>query len=65
MDTLTSPKRLVIVGDDEGQDSDVVEEISDILDSHEVLLYSIQKLDPLVSDIKMNAYKNGPSTTFP
>lgn len=63
MDSL-SPKRLVIVGDDEGQDIGVVREITDVLKDNSVVFYSMQSVDPLIADIKLNAIKNRPSTTF-
>lgn len=51
---LINPKKLVVVGDDEDQDEDVVEEINNILSSHDVLFYPMSKVSPLVNDIKQN-----------
>ena len=52
--SLIDPKKLVVVGDDEGQDEDVVEEIDTILSSHDVSFYPMSKVSPLVTDIKKN-----------
>lgn len=59
--SLIEPKRLVVVGDDEGQDDDVVDEISSIMSNHAVSFYPMSKVSPLVTDIKKNVVHNSKS----
>ena len=51
---LTNRKQLIVIGDSEGQEEDVVLEIRQVLKNHEVQFYPLNQISPLLNDIKKN-----------